>query len=156
MIIVMGPLLILGITIFLVYNKIIRKNKEIKQYSGRNWIKIIVIVNICVICFFRFIFPGVTSYATFTICFYISVLINIVTIILVFSKKILDKKVIVNCIIIIYFLLMIGLPIYKFEDHKHVFDNTRTFRNNGIDWPIEEIIEYTDYYNCYGVKLYTN
>ncbi len=155
MLIFIIAILILGIAIFLIYNNKMRKRvfKE-EKYKRGNWVKILLIINICIICFLRFMFPGVTHYATSTICFYLSLLINIVTIILVFNKKLLKKKVIYNCIIITYFLLMIGLPVYSFEDHEHIFDNTRTFNINGVDWPYEEIIEYTDYYNCYGLKLH--
>ncbi|MGN1297308.1 MAG: hypothetical protein ACI4VH_02605 [Clostridia bacterium] len=149
MIIFIIAIVILGIAIFLIYNNKMRKRgfKE-EKYKRGNWVKILLIINICIICFFRFIFPGVTKYANTTICFYLSLLINIVTIVLVFNKKLLKSKVIYNSIIIIYFLLMIGLPIYSYGDHKHIFDDTRNFPYN------EKIIEYTDYYNCYGLKLH--
>lgn len=150
MIIFIIAIVILGIAIFLIYNNKMRKKvcKEQEEYKWGNWIKILLIINICIICFLRFIFPGVTKYANTTICFYLSLLINIVTIILVFNKKLLKSKVIYNSIIIIYFLLMIGLPIYSYGDHKHIFDDTRNFPYD------EKIIEYTDYYNCYGLKLH--
>lgn len=162
MVIFVAIVVIIGIAIFLIYNhnkrkKDVKKKKE--SVRKDSWRKILVIINICVICFFKFIFPGNAKYSTPTIWFYISIFINIIAIILLFNKKLLTKKKILNCIIIIYFLIMIGLPVYKFDDHEHVSDDTRTYTFNtstGIDFtmPYEKIIEYTNYYNCYGIRIY--
>lgn len=162
MIIFVAIVAIIGIVIFLIYNHN-KREKDMKEQEESvrkgNWRKILIIINICVICFFKFIFPGNAKYSAPTIWFYISIFINIVAIILVFNKKLLIKKKIMNGMIIIYFLLMIGLPVYKFDSHEHIFDDTRTYTVNtstGIDFtmPYEKIIEYTNYYNCYGLRIY--
>ena len=53
---------------------------------------------------------------------------------------------------------MIGLPVYRFDSHEHVFDNSRTYTENTsigeFTFSHEEIIEYTNYYNCYGFRIY--
>ena len=154
--------LIIGIAIFLIYNHN-KREKDVKDQKENirkgSWRKILIIINICIICFFKFIFPGSAKYSVPTIWFYISILINIIAMVLLCNKKLLTKKKILNGIIIIYFLLMIGLPVYKFDDHEHVSDDTRTYTFNtstGIDFtmPYEKIVEYTNYYNCYGLRIY--
>lgn len=156
MIVFLIPIVIVvfGVIIFLVHNTF--KKTDSPKYSG--WIKFLVIINICIICFFKFIFPGDAKYSEFTIFFYVSLLINIITIILVFNKKILQKKRLIICTVVVYFLLMFVLPVYKLDDHQHIFDYTRTYTDTiqGITFtsPYEEIISYTNYYNCYGIKLY--
>ena len=161
MIIFVAIIAIIGIAIFLIYNhnkgeKDIKEQEENAQKGP--WRKILIIINICIICFFKFIFPGSAKYSAPTIWFFISLFINIIVIILIFNKKLLTKKRILNCIIIIYFLLMIGLPVYKFDSHEHVFDNSRTYTENTsigeFTFPYEEIVEYTNYYNCYGFRIY--
>lgn len=161
MIIFLIAIIIIGIVIFLIYNHK-KRGEEVKEQEESakkgSWRKVLIIISLCVICFFRFIHPGV-EYSVPTIWFYVAILINIIVIILIFNKKLLTKKRILNCIIIIYFLLMIGLPVYKFDNHEHIFDDTRTYTVNtstGIDFtmPYEKIIEYTNYYNCYGLRIY--
>ena len=161
MIIFVAIVAIIGIVIFLIYNHN-KREKDIKEpeksVKKGSWRKALIIISICIICFFRFIHPGV-EYSVPTIWFYVAILINIIVIVLLFNKKLLIKKKILNCIIIIYFLLMMGLPVYKFDSHEHVFDNTRTYTVNTsivgeFTFPYEEIIEYTEYYNCYGFRIY--
>ena len=82
----------------------------------------------------------------------------------------------------IYFICLIFIPIYKFEDHEHVFidennnnniasvntentENTENTSNNTItntmrneaekymNLRIEKIENFIDYYNFYGIKL---
>lgn len=130
---------IIGITIFIIHSK----NMKAEEYKSERWIKIFVFLNIFVIfSFFEFIFFATMT--TTTIWIYIVLLINIVMPILVFNKKILKNKKIVNCIIIVYLLLMIILPGYKIDGHEHTFDYTK----------MEVISHYTAYYNCYGIRLY--
>ena len=160
MIIFVAIAAIIGIVIFLIYNHN-KREKDIKEQEESakkgSWRKVLLIISICVICFFRFMNPG-AEYSVPTIWFYVAILINIIVIVLLFNKKLLTKKRILKCIIIIYFLLMIGLPVYKFDSHEHVFDNSRTYTENTsigeFTFPYEEIIEYTEYYNCYGFKIY--
>ncbi len=153
---------IIGIVIFLIYNHN-KREKDIKEQEERSqkgsWRKILIIINICIICFFKFIFPGSAKYSAPTICFFISIFINIIVIVLIFNKKLLTKKRILNCIVIVYFLLMIGLPVYKLDNHEHIFDDTRSYTVNTSEgkefaFPYEKIIEYTEYYNCYGIRIY--
>ena len=162
MIVFLIPIVIVvfGVIIFFIHNNKAKENTFNKQDNPKysNWIKFLVIINICIICFFKFIFPGDAKYSEPTIFFYVSLLINIITIILVFNKKIVQKKIVVICTVVVYFLLMIILPVYKLDDHKHIFDNTRTHTYTvgevTFTSPYEEIISYTNYYNCYGLKLY--
>ena len=77
----------------------------------------------------------------------IIIFINILLVIFLISKKIKKNNILVLIIIIIYFLFMIFVPVYKLEDHEHIFNNDM-FR--------ERIIEYKDYYNIYGIRLKRN
>ncbi len=141
---------IIGIIIFV--------QEQEKYAKSGNWIKFMIILNIGIIGFIKFIFPGNAKYSDSTIWFYVSILINIIMLVLVFNKKLLAKKKIINGIIILYFLFMIGLPVYKFEDHTHIFDDLKTdiIGNSVLEdgATYEQIIGYTEYYNCYGLRIY--
>ena len=130
----------------------------------------IFIINICLILYFRVLFQ---SYITNL--FWLIILINIIFLILFNSKLILKKKIAL-LLLVIYFICLIFIPIYKFEDHEHVFIDennnnniasvntentsnntiTNTMRNEAekyINLRIEKIVYFIDYYNFYGIKL---
>ena len=75
--------------------------------------------------------------------FIVLLIVNIISIILLSNKKIKKNKLIIVSIIVLNFLFTIGLPVYKLEEHEHVFYKNR-----------EQIINYIDYYNAYGIKLH--
>ena len=105
MIIFVTIVAIIGIAIFLIYNHNKReKDIEEQEKSIRkgNWRKVLLIINISLILFIKFALPSLT----FTVWGYLSILINIAVIILVFNEKLQTKKMVMNCIIIIYFLLI--------------------------------------------------
>lgn len=132
---------------------------------------IILILNISFMSFFSIIFFG-----TYNILFLINFLINIIFIILLTNLKFeLSNKTAV-ILLIIYFIIMIILPVYKVEDHEHIFVNENSYNNSDnkninnilsnnvidnmiveaekhLDGRTEMIIEYIDYYNIYGIKL---
>lgn len=148
-----------------------------KPYSLVKKICLIILVfNLSIISFYRSIHYGVIN-----ILFLIIFLINVLFIILLINSKIKlsDKTAII--LLIICFIVMIALPVYKFEDHEHVFENVNNYNNvdentnnyndvdentTGIDIDsmisnaekylnvgIEKIYEYTDYFNCYGIRI---
>lgn len=104
----------------------------------------LLIINICIICFVKFLLPGVGYYADSTLLI-LTLVINGVAIIFLCNKNIVKNKTVKVVIMILYFLLMFALPAYKFEDHEHIFTDNH-----------EQINEYVDYYNCYGIKIYRN
>lgn len=133
---------------------------------------IILILNISFISFFSIIFFG-----TYNILFLINFLINIIFIILLMNLKFeLSNKTAV-ILLIIYFIVIIILPVYKVEDHEHVFENVNNYNDVDVDidvdenitgneidsmmsnaekylnMGIEKIYEYTDYFNCYGMRI---
>ena len=147
MIIFVTIVAIIGIAIFLIYNHNKReKDIEEQEKSIRkgNWRKVLLIINISLILFIKFALPSLT----FTVWGYLSILINIAVIILVFNEKLQTKKMVMNCIIIIYFLLMIGIPVYKVEYYQHLHDN-----EGPEHWGISTSEEY-GLYNCYGFRIY--
>lgn len=126
-------IVVVGIIVFAT-NKVEQKEKKIGLC--------LVIINIVLIAFFRFIWPGASKYAEIIIFFWINIIINIILLIVFFNKKIMIGIKSIVAIIIIYFLLMIFIPTYRLEDHEHTFINGN-----------ESIQEYIDYYDCYGIKL---
>lgn len=134
----------------------------------------VLFFNILIILFFRLLWPGETHYADITIFFWINVLINIISLIIVLSSKIKINKKIAVLSIIIYLICMVCMPVYKFEDHVHILVNENKNESTTINenksnnrkisdilnelndsLPLmSEIIEsYIDYYNCYGIKI---
>ena len=130
---------------------------------------IVLILNITLMSFFQIIFFGALN-----ILFLISFLINVIFIILLINSKFKLSNKAAIILLIIYFIVMFILPIYKVEDHEHVFENANNYNNvddnnenttgNVIDDMIsnaemylnvgvEKILEYTDYYNCYGIRI---
>ena len=130
----------------------------------------IFIINICLILYLKVLFQ---SYITNL--FWLIILFNIIFLILFNSKLILKKKIAL-LLLTIYFICLIFIPIYKFEDHEHVFIDennnnniasvntentsnntiTNTMRNEAekyLNLRIEKIENFIDYYNFYGIKL---
>ena len=140
MIIFLLLILIIIVSIFVLYNK---KSINIEENAKENFWKFFIILNIGIICFFRFIWPGPSHYAGVTTMSIVLLIVNIVSIIILFSKKIIKNKPIIICIIGLNFLFTIGFPVYKLEEHEHVFHENQ-----------EQIINYIDYYNAYGIKLH--
>lgn len=140
-------IIIIGIVIFLIYNHN-KREKDIKEpeesLQKGSWRKVLIIINISLILFINFALP----FLTFTVWAYLSILINIAVIILVFNKNLQAKKMMMNCIIIIYLLLMIGLPVYKVEYYQHLHDNEEPDH-----WWLGTSEEY-GLYNCYGIRIY--
>lgn len=139
-------IIIIGIVIFLIYNHN-KREKDIKEQEESlqkgSWRKVLIIINISLILFINFALP----FLTFTVWAYLSILINIAVIILVFNKNLQAKKM-MNCIIIIYLLLMIGLPVYKVEYYQHLHNNEEPDH-----WWISTSEEY-GLYNCYEIRIY--
>ncbi len=138
--------------------KKVRKIDKFKLFSSI--VKLLLIINICVIIFFKFFSNGITHSATPTIWFYIAIVINIIAIILLFNKNILKKKLLYFAILIVYIVLMVVLPVYKVEGQENVVDESRTTHTNfvGVNYTItyEDVVNYTDYHNFYGLKIKRN
>lgn len=168
MIIVLIPIIAIIIAILVHISK--------KSYSiEKKLCFTILILNIFLILFFRLLWPGVTHYASITILFWINILINVIFIILLINSKLMLSKKTAAILLIIYFISMIFIPIYKVENHEHIFINENnystinkndenTINNTGIHnifseaekflgGRTEKIKEYIDYYNCYGIKI---
>lgn len=133
---------------------------------------IILVLNLSIISFIRSIHYGVIN-----ILFLIIFLINVLFIILLINSKIKLSDKIAIILLIICFIVMIALPVYKFEDHEHVFENVNNYNDVDVDidvdenitgneidsmmsnaekylyMGIEKIYEYTDYSNCYGIRI---
>lgn len=138
--------------IFLLLNLIImvlivwmsnKRSIKIGENLKENVCKILLILNICIICFYKFLFPGPTQNSQFTLMFMVLLVVNSSSIIILSNNKIRKNIPVIVCIVILNFLLTIGLPVYKLEEHEHVFNENR-----------EQIINYIDYYSAYGIKLY--
>ncbi len=130
-------------------------NSRIKVIS--KILKILVIINLLVILFLKFFAKGVTHTSTPTVWFYISLVISIIAIILISNKNLLKRKILYGFIDIIYIVLMIVLPVYKVNGQESVVDDSKTNYTTfaGVDYIItyEDVVNYTDYYNLYGLKL---
>ena len=103
---------------------------------------IVLLINIFVMLFFRFMCPVESSYGEITIAFYILLIINITLfVILLLKTKKVNKKIFI-VLMIVYFICMFFLPIYKVESHEHDFSQGN-----------ESIKYYIDYYNCYSIQI---
>ena len=101
----------------------------------------VLLLNMFLLVLLKLILPSIIFLNT-TILFWIIILINIVLLILLLNSKIpLNKKTAI-VLLVIYFSVMILTPTYKYEGHKHTFTNG-----------VETINRYSEYYNCYGIKL---
>lgn len=70
----------------------------------------------------------------------IFVLVNIIMLLL--SKLLSKKKIILVFSVMVYFIIIFITPVYKVQDHEHVFYDDA-----------ETIYEYTIYYNPYYLKI---
>jgi len=117
---------------------------EEKDAKKINICKHIIVLNICIVCFITLVLPGIGGHITNPlIIFMVSLIISVIAIVLLFNKKIANNTIGTISVLVIYFLIMFVIPVYKFENHEHVFNNNH-----------ETIREYTDYYNCYLMKIY--
>lgn len=167
MIIVLIPIIAIIIAILVYVSK--------KSYSiEKKFCFTILILNIFLILFLDY-YGQVTHYASITILFWINILINVIFIILLINSKLILSKKTAAILLIIYFISMIFIPIYKVENHEHIFINENNYntinkndentinntRINNIfneaekflDGRTEKIEKYIDYYNCYGIKI---
>lgn len=103
---------------------------------------IVLLINIFVMLFFRFMWPAESSYGKITIAFYISLIINITLFVILLLKTTKMNKKIFIVLMIVYFICMFFLPIYKVESHEHDFSQGN-----------ESIKDYIDYYNCYSIQI---
>ena len=103
---------------------------------------IVLLINIFVMLFFRFMYPVESHYGEITIAFYISLIINITLFLILLLKTTKINKKIFIVLMIVYFICMIFLPIYKVKNHEHDF-----LQENEI------IKDYIDYYNCYSIHI---
>ena len=126
-------ILIIGIIIF--------NTKKLETKQNRAFLYI-VIINIAIICFCRFIFPGGSKYGEITIYFWINIIINVFLLIILFNKRIKISVKSIIAIITIYLLFTIFIPTYRLEGHEHKYMNGN-----------ENIQKYIDYFDCYGIKL---
>ena len=132
-------------TIILINRKVNNlEGEEQKKYKKEVFFRSIIIINILIVLFFRFILPLATKYAEFTIFIWVVLFLNILAIICVFNKKIILNNKAIITFLVIYIIIMLALPIYELDNHEHITDS------------YEEIKEYTDYYDCYGIRIYRN
>lgn len=147
MIIILIPILVIcGIIFYFMKKNDLLKSKEI------NILTLIILINIILILFLGFI-PSLREINLWGICIFI--LIHILM--LICSKKISKKRISLFIGIIFYFFVIFITPIYKCEDHEHIFNKSEThittLNGTEIKMPSEEIKEYIIYYNCYDIKL---
>ncbi len=135
---------------------VIMKNKNAK--TGKNdknqILKIIVVINIIVVCLLQIILPFARNINLYGLIIFL--LVNIIVLFL--SKKLSKSKYIFIVTIVAYFIMVCIIPLYKFEDHRHIFNHDKMYTmqmSNGeqMEFPEEIIEEYTIYYNCYKIKL---
>lgn len=136
-------LLLILIIMFLIVWEFNKRNIKLRENLKENVCKFLLILNICIVCFFKYLFPGLTQNSELSLVFTVLLSVNIFSIILLFNNKIRKKILVIVCIVILNYLLTMGLPVYKLEGHEHVFNENR-----------EHIINYIDYYSAYGIKLY--
>ncbi len=119
---------------------IISKNKKLNLKD--NILKIIVIFNIVFVTALT-----IVSHVTDFVIWAVVVLILINLLVLIFNKKLSKNKIILSISIVVYFAIMILLPTYKNEVHNHLINNIKAS---------PEIIKYyTNYYDCYQIRIYT-
>ncbi len=128
---------IILIAIFVLVLRAAKSKKNIKISC-----LIIVLINLFFIVFSRFLWPGVTHYAELIFSFWIILIVNFVLLLILFISKIKLNLKLMIIILAVFFLLMLFTPVYKFENHEHTIINGH-----------EAIRSYTEYYNCYGIKL---
>lgn len=132
--------LIIILTIGCILYAICKKKKLIKvDEDKKKALKIIVIANIVLVV----IMSISLSLRNWFNWWGMLIIIALNVVVLIFNQKLSKNKVVIIITIVIYFVLMFIIPVYKYEDHEHIF-------NEGG----EEIKEYNSYYNCYSVNLY--
>lgn len=132
--------LIIILTIGCILYAICKKKKLTKvDEDKKKALKIIVIANIVLVV----IMSISLSLRNWFNWWGMLIIIALNVVVLIFNQKLSKNKVVIIITIVIYFVLMFIIPVYKYEDHEHIF-------NEGG----EEIKEYNSYYNCYSVNLY--
>ena len=115
------------------------KKKEILKI-GKNISLLNICINIALILSSLNIYIIVTANEIpllWGICIFI--LVNIVIFIVI--QKI-SKRTMLIIVVIVYFLVIFMIPIYKYEGHEHIFEGRG-----------EVIQEYKAYYNVYGIRI---
>ena len=125
---------VVSIIIIAITKKIEAREKKVSM--------IVLVINIFVMLFFRFMWPAESHYAEITIALYISLIINIVIFVILLLKTIKINKKVSIVLMTVYFICMTFLPIYKIEEHEHDFSQG-----------YEIIKDYIDYYNCYSIRI---
>ena len=83
----------------------------------------------------------------------ILILLNLL--VLIFNKKLSKNRIILIVSIILYLIFMFIIPVYKNEEHVHVFSSTETYINkDGKELPVESFKKYVIYSNCYNHITY--
>ena len=140
-----------------VNNKKISNNR--KTVAINKVIRFLVFINLLLILILKLFSKGVTHTATPTIWFYILLVINVFIILLLGNKKFFKGKLLFFTIFV-YLILILCLPAYKLNGQESVIDDSKTNYKNfaGVDYIItyENVVDYTDYYNLYGLHLKRN
>lgn len=124
--------------IVVIINRIISKNnRNIKRFKLSRYL---LFLNIVV--FLVLLLGAPITVEVIIVPLTVLLLLNIIVIFMVYNKKIINNKKLVVGTMIVYFLCMFMIPIYKFENHEHIFIKQH-----------EQIRNYTDYYNCYLIKI---
>lgn len=128
--------LLVGLLILacVIYGVLRLKNIKIFKEGQENkgiLLRIIVVTNIVITCLLYFILPYDDYFNFFGVMLF--VFINILA--LIFNKKIAGNYIIFSIIVILYIVVMLILPIYKFED----YDGGYYSKN---------------YYNCYHLRIF--
>ena len=135
MLILLIPLITIIAFIMVVKNKNLQMVKIV--------IRIILISNILLMLFIK-----LGSSLLITSVFWIMLIINVATILIVFNKKMIENNKLLASILIIYFISVLALPVYKGYDFE------KYWQENNVS--IDMLEEYVVYYNGYGIKLFPN
>ena len=142
--------------VVVIFGVLIYKNEKNKTNTERNFLMLIIEINILLAIFLIFM-PNLHGLNLWGIGVFI--LVNIVM--LIFSKKINKTKIGLIIGIIIYFVIMLIIPVYVDYGHEHIMDreSIRIFTTptgKKLEFPDEKIRKYIIYYNCYKIKLFEN
>lgn len=128
---------VLSLVIVIINRIVTKNNKNIKRFKLSRYLLFLNIV-----IFLLLLLGAPITADVIVVSLIILLLLNIIVIFMVYNKKIINNKKLVVGIMMVYFLFMFMIPIYKFENHEHIFIKQH-----------EQIRNYTDYYNCYLIKI---
>ncbi len=128
--------------------------KEVQKDKEKNLVMLIVLTNVLLSIIMGFWVTLLKEKNLLGIGIFI--LINVL--VLIFSKKLSQKKITLIISLIIYFLIIFITPVYELEGHEHIFDydNMETIIVAGkeMEFPKEKIKHYVRYYNCYNIRIF--